>query len=69
MQAVWTPNRPWGHEAFQDDDGKMYRRKRHAEQRFDKEIPTLYGPIRLRRMTRREVRSLDVPVVRKRVKR
>ena len=59
MEVIWQGDSDWGDvECFRDFiDGKYYRRATKREEPT-LVVPTKYGDVRLRLMTRREVASI-----------
>ena len=58
MEVIWHGDRDWGVECFRDFlDGRYYRRPTKRED-ATLIVPTKYGDVPLRRMTRREVRMI-----------
>ena len=59
MDVIWTGDRPWGDEHFRDPStGHLYRKATKREEP-DLLEPTPNGEVRLRRMSRKEIREID----------
>ena len=67
MKLLWTPNQDWGNETFVADDGQHYRRSRSKETPH-LEVPTDFGPIGLRKLSRKEKNELDYSLAKTRGK-
>ena len=62
MKILWTPNMTWGNETFEDEDGKRYRRTRPREDAH-RTVPTDFGSIELRKLSRHELYDLEERII------